>query len=292
MEIKKTLPDYLREAVLMTVGTLLVVIGIYFFKFPNNFSTGGVSGISVILGRLITYKFVTPGAVVFIINSALLIVGFAVFGRGFGFKTAYCSMLMSVALWALEYICPMDAPFTDEPLLELCYAVIFPAIGSAILFNINATTGGTDIIAMILRKYSSLDIGKSLACVDILIVISNAFVFGIKTGLFSALGLLSKALIVDSVIENINLSKYFIIVTEKPDEICEYITKELNRSGTVWKSVGAYTHHEKTIILVAMKRAQAAKLRVFVKATDPNAFIVISNTSDIIGKGFRTAVTN
>lgn len=272
----------------LTLGTLLVVIGVYFFKFPNNFSTGGVTGISIILGHLIPNPVITPGTLVLIINMALLVVGFLFVGREFGFKTVYCSLLMSVALRLLEIIYPMDAPFTGEPLLELCYAIMFPALGSAILFNMQASTGGTDIVAMMIRKYTGLETGRALLIADVLIVIVTAIVFGMETGLFAMLGLFAKALVVDNVIESINLSKYFIIVTEKPDELCEYIHTHLVRGATAWKAEGSYTHAEKTVLLAAMNRAQAARLRAYARQVDPGAFIVISNTSDILGRGFRT----
>ena len=282
--VKETLKTYF----LLTFGTLLVVIGIYFFKFPNNFSTGGVTGISIILGHLIPHPILSPGNFVLIINTALLLVGFGFVGRDFGFKTVYCSMLMSLALSALEIIFPMSAPFTDQPLLELVYAILFPAVGSAILFNLKASTGGTDIVAMIIRKYTGLKTGRALLVTDLIIVIATAFVFGMRTGLFSMLGLLAKALVVDSVIESINLSKYFIIVTEKPEQLCTYIHNTLHRAATIWESEGSYTHQPKHALLVAMSRSQATMLRAYVKEIDPAAFIVISNTSDIIGKGFRT----
>ena len=272
----------------LTIGTLLVVTGVYFFKFPNNFSTGGVTGISIILGHLLPNPILTPGTLVLIINTALLVVGFLFVSRDFGFKTVYCSMLMSLSLSGLEHIFPMDAPFTDQPLLELVYAILFPAVGSAILFNLRASTGGTDIVAMLIRKYTGLETGRALMIADLAIVIATALVFGMRTGLFSLLGLLAKALVVDSVIENINLSKYFLIVTEKPDELCQFIHHELRRGATIWESEGSYTHHPKHVLLAAMSRAQAARLRTFVRKIDPTAFIVISNTSDIIGKGFRT----
>lgn len=281
--VKETLKTYFW----LTLGTLLVVIGVYFFKFPNNFSTGGVTGISIILGHLIPNPVLSPGNLVLIINVALLVVGFAFVGREFGFKTVYCSMLMSLALSGLEIIYPMAAPFTDQPLLELVYAILFPAVGSAILFNMKASTGGTDIVAMLIRKYTGLETGRALMIADLLIVLATAVVFGIRTGLFALLGLLAKALVVDSVIESINLSKYFIIVTEKPDELCVYIHDTLHRAATIWESEGSYTHQKKHVLLVAMSRAQATHLRAYVKEVDPSAFIVISNTSDIIGKGFR-----
>ena len=139
----------------------------------------------------------------------------------------------------------MTAPFTDQPFLELCFAMMLPAVGSAILFNCNASTGGTDIVAMILKKYTSLDIGKALLVSDALIAFSACFVFDIRTGLFSLLGLIIKAFVVDSVIESINLCKYFSIVTSCPDAICDYIIREMNRSSTVIDAIGAYSHEDR-----------------------------------------------
>ena len=275
----------IRDFFLLTVGTLMVVIGVYFFKFPNNFSTGGVSGISVILGALL--PGISTGQLVLGINLALLLVGFLVFGRGFGIKTVYCSLLMSFSIYILERAVPLTAPLTSQPMLDLVFSVILPAVGSAILFNCQGSTGGTDIVAMIFKKYTSVDIGKALFCTDFLIATAAGVVFGIETGLFSLLGLLAKALVVDSVIENIHLSKYFTIVTHKPDEVVDFIKGTLNRSATILTGEGAFTHEGRKVILTVMGRAQAVKLRLYIRSIDPNAFIVISNTSEIIGKGFR-----
>ena len=276
----------INNFLLVTLGTVLTAVGIYFFKFPNNFSTGGVSGISILLGRLV--PFLSPAVTMWAINLILLIVGFLFFGRGFGLMTAYCSMLYSFLTWLFEVIYPMTQPFTDQPFLELCFAMMLPAVGSAILFNCNASSGGTDIVAMILKKYTSLDIGKALLVSDALIAASACFVFGIRTGLFSLLGLVIKAFVVDSVIESINLCKYFSIVTACPDAICDYVIREMNRSSTVIDAVGAYSHEDRKVIMVACRRSEAVKLRHFIKTVDPKAFMFITNTSEIIGKGFRS----
>ena len=275
----------IRDFFLLTVGTLMVVVGVYFFKFPNNFSTGGVSGISVILSALL--PGISTGQLVLGINLALLLVGFLVFGRSFGIKTVYCSLLMSLSIYILERVVPLDAPLTSQPMLDLVFSVMLPAVGSAILFNCQGSTGGTDIVAMIFKKFTSVDIGKALFCTDFLIATAAGVVFGIETGLFSLLGLLAKALVVDSVIENIHLSKYFTIVTHRPDEVVDFIKGTLNRSATILTGEGAFTHERRKAILTVMGRAQAVKLRLFIHSVDPNAFIVISNTSEIIGKGFR-----
>ena len=282
---KQSLRENIRDYVLLTLGTVLVAIGVYFFKFPNHFSTGGVSGISIILGQL--FPDITPGAYVFIINQLLLLAGFVVFGKSFGVRTAYVSLLLSGITWGLEFVLPLNAPMTNEPLLELVFSVALPAIGSAILFNMQASSGGTDIVAMILRKYTSLNIGNALLCVDISITIVAGLVFGVETGLFSVLGLALKSVIVDMVLENIKVHKAFQIITSKPNEITAYITDELKRGATRIEGEGAYTHEDKTIILTVVNRMQAVKLRQYARSVDAQCFILITNTTEIIGKGFR-----
>lgn len=274
-----------REYMLLTVGTLLTVIGIYFFKFPNHFSTGGVSGMAVILGHY--FPAMTPGDFVMLINVFLLLVGFAVFGRGFGVKTAYVSLLMSVATWVLERVVPMAGPMTTQPFLELIFAVGFPAVGSAMLFNLDASSGGTDIVAMILRKYTSLDIGKALMCSDLVITLMACVAFGMETGLYSVLGLIMKSLMVDMVLENINTHKYFHIITTKPREIEAFITETMHRGATELHGEGAYTHEGRTVLLTVVNRREAVLLRRQVRRLDPKAFVLIMNTGEIVGKGFR-----
>lgn len=281
MDIRKTVKEWL----LLLLGTTLTAAGVYFFKFPNNFSTGGVSGISVILGHY--FPSATPGDFVMGINMALLLVGFLVFGKGFGIKTAVVSTLMSAMIWVLERVLPMDHPMTSQPLMELIFAVSLPAVGSAILFNLDASTGGTDIVAMVLRKFTSLNIGNALMISDGIITVMACVAFGMETGLFSILGLLMKSLLVDMVLENINTHKYFHIITTHPREIEEYITRTLKRGATELHGEGAYTHEGRSILLTVMNRRQGILLRRYVRSVDPHAFVLIMNTGDIIGKGFR-----
>lgn len=279
-KVKKTVLEY----GLLTIATYIMVIGIYAFKFPNNFSFGGVTGIAVVLSKFVPS---TPGNLTFIINMVLLVIGFIFLGKGFGVKTAYVSIVMSLGLSFSEKIYPMTKPLTEEPFLELVYAVALPAVSSAIFFNMDASSGGTDIIAMILRKYTKLNIGSALFVSDLLIVVAACFVFDAETGLFSLLGLLTKSLVVDGVIENINLCKYFTIICDNPEPICDFIMNHLHRSATIQEAEGAYAHTKKTVIITIMKRGQAVELRNFIRMTQPSAFIAITNSSEIIGKGFR-----
>lgn len=282
---KKKIWQQIMEYVVLTIATIILVGGVYVFKFPNNFSFGGVTGIAIVFSAITPFS---AGTINFIINMVLLVFGFIFLGRGFGIKTVYVSLLMSVGLSFLEKVFPMSQPLTDEPVLELLFAIALPAFSSALLFNIGASGGGTDIIAMILKKYTNLgSIGTPLFIVDLVITIMACLVFDVKTGLFSFTGLLAKSLVIDGVIENINLCKYFTIVCNNPEGICEYIHKELNRSATVFQGEGAYQHKQKYIILTVMKRGQAVQLRNYIKIHEPGAFMMITNSSEIIGKGFR-----
>ena len=274
-----------KEWLMITAGILIMTVGIYFFKFPNHFSTGGVTGISIVLGHYI--PSMTPATFVTVINVILLILGFAVFGKSFGIRTVYASLLMSGTLRLLEIVCPMNAPMTTQPLVELMFAVGLPAVGSAILFNMDASSGGTDIVAMILRKYTSLNIGIALLCTDTIITLSACVAFGMETGLFSVLGLIIKALFVDLVMDNLQVKKCFQIITSDPEPIEDYITQELHRGATQLHGEGVYTHEGKTVLMTVVNRHEAIRLRNFIKANDPGAFMIITSSTEIIGNGFR-----
>lgn len=277
----------LKEFPLLTLGTALVAFGVYFFKFPNNFSTGGVTGIAILLSAI--FPAVSASLFASVLNVVFLILGFIVLNRGFGARTVYCSLLFSALLSGLEWLCPLSGPLTHQPLLELLFAVILPALGSGILFNMQGSTGGTDILAMILKKFTNVDIGRALLYVDVVVAGSTLFLIGIETGLFSLLGLLLKSVLVDTVIESINRKKSVILVTSLPEEVSDFITHNLKRSATIWEAKGAYSHETKWVVMSALSRSQAVILRRWLKERDPQAFILITNSSEIFGKGFLRA---
>lgn len=274
-----------NQFLIMTLGTVLLTVGVYFFKIPNGFSTGGVSGIGTILGKVTA---ISPAKWISIINIALLIFGFIFLGRETGAKTIYCSVLFSALTWLLEIVKPMYSPLTDETFLELIYAMLLTSIGAAMIFNSGASSGGTDIVALLLKKYARIDVGKALLAVDFLIAGSSFFVFGMKIGLFSMLGLFIKAFLVDSVIESLNSCKYFIVITDRSDEISKYIISKIHHGVTVTDAVGGYTNERKQMVHTVCKRMEAIKLRSRVYEIDPHAFTIITTSSDIIGRGFRS----
>ena len=275
----------LKNFSLLTISTLIMAVGIYFFKFANNFTFGGITGIAVLVTKFLP---ISASDFSFVVNILLLIIGWIVLGKSFAEKTAYSTILLSVSLSLLERIYPMSHPLTNEPLLELIFAILLPALGSAILFNIGASSGGTDVIAMILKKYTSVDIGKGLMISDLIFTLAGFLVFNVKTGLYSLFGLIMRSALIDNFIESFNRSKYFHVVTSNATCICDFIQNDLQRGATIVNATGAFTGDDKYIILTVLSPSQAVKLRNFIKEHDPKAFLLVSNTSEIIGKGFHS----
>lgn len=269
----------------MTIGVIFLTLGVYFFKIPNGFVTGGVSGIGTVLGSVA--PILSPATWIALINIALLVIGFIFVGKETGVKTVFCSLMFSGMSMVLEKIVPVNAPLTGQPFLELVYAIFLTSVGSAIMFSQSASSGGTDIVALILKKYTRINVGRALLYTDFIIAASSFFTFGIEIGLFSMIGLFAKAFLVDGIIDNINSCKYFVVITDKPDEVSEFVIGELNHSVTKHKVVGGFSGTEKYMIHTVCHRIDAIRLRKKVKEVDPNAFTVITTTSEIVGRGFR-----
>lgn len=272
---------------LLNLGTLLLAVGVYFFKSPNNFATGGVSGLAIILAK---YLPINQSTIMLIINATLLIVGFIFLGKGCTFKTIYCSLTYSLENMLFEWLIPLEKPLTDQPVLELVYAILLTGIGRAIVFNCGASSGGTDIVALIFKKYTKINVGMALLASDTLIAASTFFVFGIQSGLYSILGLFAKSFLIDSVIENLAKNKYITIITTLPEEIGLFILNELKRGYTMHDAEGGYSHDEKKILITVCNRGQALKLKLKVKEIDPESFVIITDANEILGKGFRDSV--
>nr|WP_294678515.1 YitT family protein [uncultured Blautia sp.] len=285
--MKELIPRRVLEYVVITFAVILMDVGIYVFKFPNNFSFGGVSGMAVVFAHFIP---LTSSQINLVINLILLVIGFMILGKDFGIKTGYVTVFSSLLLNVFEKLFPMSGSLTGNITLELCFAIILPALAAAILFFENASGGGTDIVAMIIRKYSTMNISGALFIVDCLIVIVSFMVFDLTTGLCSVLGLMAKTLLIDKSIERMKLNKYFTIISEKPEEICDYIMNELNRSATVYHGEGVYTHRDKKIILTVVDVKQAVFLQRFIEEVDPKAFLMVTKSSEVVGKGFMNYI--
>lgn len=282
---KITWTEFLKWGLVLNGGLLITAAGVHFFKTPNKFAMGGTSGISIILSSL--FPALNVGSAMFLVNGLLVVLGLIFLGRKAMGVTIYSSFAVSAFISLFEWLFPIQAPFTDDTLLELLFAVILPAVGSAMVFNVGASTGGTDILAMILSKFSSMEIGKALLVSDFLIALIAGGLFGVKTGMYCVLGLAMKAFLVDSVIESMNLRKVVTVVSAKSDEVKRFIVEELHRSATVYTAKGAYTGQAEEVLTTVLTRRQTVALRNHIRRVDPKAFLTIVNSSEIVGKGFR-----
>lgn len=279
--------DEFTRYLLMAFAAILMACGTHFFKYPNSFVIGGVEGMSIIASTFVPFS--RPQITLFI-NVVLLLIGFLILGKHFAIRTGYVAILNSLTQLALDYLIPIHGSLSGNKLLELIFTLLISAFGSAILFNLAASSGGTDIIAMIIKKYSSLEVGKALLACDSIFTIASIWIFDIEIGLLSVLGLLLKGICVDIIIQAMNTDKLFIIITTKPDPVADFIRNDLNRSATKLTGVGIYKGLERSVFFLVLSPKETPRFRKFIREIDHEAFITIVNTSKIIGKGFY--VTN
>ena len=289
MQTKVTFKNFLS----MHLGIILIALSTYFILVPNHFVTGGMTGLSTVLAQELT--FLTQSQWLLLLNALVLILGFIFLGKSTGVFTVYCSLGYSSIMMIFEAndligkVSANGRTLTDEPFMELVVGITLYAIGTAIIFYAGASSGGMDIVALIIQKYTRMDVGRAVLSVNSIIAISSIFVFkNITTGILSLVGLFMNSFIIDTVIDNFNSCKYFIVITDKPELVSEYIMNTLHHGVTVTDAVGAYTLAKKGMVHTVCRRYEAIKLRQAIKQIDENAFIVITTSSEIIGKGFRS----
>lgn len=290
--------------VILIFGIIMMSCSVYFFQTPNDFTLGGIAGIAVILESFIKplAPFFTQGVIMAIINVALLIIGLIILGKQCTVRTIFCSLFYTAFIWLFEYLDVIGAintaigrvneagvalrSLTDEPLLELVYAILLFGIGGALVFNCGASSGGTDIIALILKKFTNINVGMALMIIDMIIVLVSFYTFDVDKGLFSVLGLFTKSFLLDGVIESIGKTKYLTIITENPEKIAEYILKVINHGYTMYDAEGGYTHKKKKVLVTVCKRSEALKIKMKIHQEDPASFVIITDANEILGKGF------
>jgi len=268
----------------ITVGSLLTALGINLFLAPNKIAAGGVSGIAIILHYLTK---VPIGATMLTINVILFIMAFLILGRSFGLKSIYATVILSVFVDGLAQIIPNSWAVQDL-LLAVLFGDFLTGIGIAMVLSRDASTGGTDIIAMILTKFTGIDVGKTLLFVDFLVTLFAAISFGKIIGMYSLLAVIVNTTTIDYVLEGISTSFKVIVITIKGKKIAERIIKELNRGVTILEATGAYTGEKRDMLWIILKRPrEIIKLRNIIKEEDPTAFMTVSHVREVLGKGFR-----
>jgi uncharacterized membrane-anchored protein YitT (DUF2179 family) len=278
--MNQTLKSYLW----ISIGSLLVAIGISFFLIPANLATGGITGLAMIINAL--FPQISIGNALIVLNILLFIIGFLTIGKAFGGKTIYASFLLTGIIYIFDTFFPLASPLVTDLIVNLIVGVLISGIGLGVVFNQNASTGGTDIIAKVLNKFFNIEIGKSLLIADFVVVSLAAFSFGIELAIYAFLGIFFNGLIIDSVIEGFNLKISVSINSVKSEEIQTYIVNHLDRGATIYTARGAYSKSNREIVNSVMNKKEFVKLKNHVKTIDPNAFIMVSNVREVLGEGF------
>lgn len=281
--VKKSVKEYGE----ITIGILLVAFAVEYFFVPNNLAAGGVTGLAIVINNYI--PALSTGILVLIMNLVLFVVAFIFLGGNFGAKTIYTSFGLSIIMALMEKFLKPQAISTDLIIATL-FGTVISAIGMAIVFNVNASTGGTDIIAKILNKYFHINIGKSLLIVDFLVTISGAVTFGLNMGLYALVCVILNGLAIDRFIEGFKTCMSVTIISEKNNEINEFILNSLERGCTNVSGVGGYTKKETFIIYTVLGRMEFIKLKNYIKEIDPRAFITVSQVHEVLGEGFADLV--
>ncbi len=272
-----------KDALFIALGSFIVALGVYYFMVPENLATGGISGLSIVLHSYLSLPISITN---FILNTVLLIVSFFFLGKEFGGKTIMSVSFMSLSMYLMEFFLPATSPVTDEVLLNLMCGIVISAIGLSIVFNHNASTGGTDIIAKILNKYFNMDMGKGLMAADIIVVILAFFTYGIQTGIIGAFGWFLNGIVVNYFIDGFSVKNEVVIITRKPEVVKNYIFEKLDRGVTIYKAQGGYTNEEKDIIVTILARREYYILKNMLKKLDEESFVIVRTVQEVYGFGF------
>ena len=270
---------------LLNLGLILTAVALVLFKTPNHLAFGGTTGFAILLNTALPALPVS--VYMWILNAALVLLGLVFLERKAVLWSAFASFALSGYTSLFEWLFPVTASITGDLWLDVCFAVLLPAVGSALVFDIGASTGGTDILAMILRRRTDIEIGKALFAVDVGVVVAAIGLYGPRVGLYCVLALIGKTFVVDGFIESIRQRKVCQVICDHPRDVEEFIVKKLGRTATVTFGWGAYSGRRQTILTSVLSRREAMKLRLFVRAQDPGAFITIVSSSEIVGRGFR-----
>ncbi|MCM3029664.1 YitT family protein [Niallia sp. MER 6] len=269
----------LREYIYVLIGSAIVALSFNLFLLPNNIASGGVSGISTITASLFHWE---PAFVQWAFNIPLFIAGVILLGKNFGIKTLVGTLFLPFVVFLSKDM----EPWTTQPLLAALYGGIGIGLGIGLVFKGKASTGGTDLAAQIITKYTGMSLGKSVALIDGVIVITAAAVFSIEQGLYALLALFVTSKTIDIVQVGFGSSKMALIITDKQEEVREGILTKIDRGVTKLTAHGGYTDFERPILMCVVDQAQFTKLKLLVQTIDPSAFVIVMDASEVHGRGF------
>lgn len=264
----------------LLIGSLFVALSFNLFLVPNGIASGGVSGISILVQELTR---ITPALTQWALNIPLFIAGLWLLGKKFGAKT-----LLGTVVLPLFVLLTANVPApTDNPILAAIYGGIGVGLGLGLVFRGGGSTGGLDLAAQILHRYTGLPYNLAIVCFDGLVIIAAGIIFSPEVSLYALIALFVTSKTIDFVQNGLQLSKVAFIISERTEEVAEAILHDLDRGLTRLDGHGGYTGAGKTVLMVVVGQNEVSKLKQLVRSIDSGAFVIISNTAEVLGQGFK-----
>ena len=266
------------ELFTLTAAVAIIAAAVYFFLVPSHASVSSISGLGIILTNFIPLPL---SVITMVLNVVLLIIGFITCGREFGTKTVYTSILLPVFIGIFERIFPNIGSLTKTQELDvLCYVLVV-SVGLSILFNMNASSGGLDIVGKIMNKYLHIELGKAMSLAGMCVALSAALVYDKKTVVLSVLGTYFNGMVVDHFIFGQNLKRRVCIITKYEEELRNFILHELHSGATIYDAIGAYNLDKRHEIITIVDKNEYQKLMNYINNLDPKAFITVYTVADM-----------
>lgn len=269
-----------KEWVIITLGMMLIACGVYFFLVPSEVIFGSISGLSFVLSKITNIPI---SVLTFILNMVLLVIGYIFVGKEFGTKTVYTSLLLPVFLWILEQLFPVQGSLTNNNVYDLALYILVIALGQALLFNVNASSGGLDVVAKIINKYTHMEIGKAVTIAGFVAASSSILVYDIGTLIVSLFGTYLNGLVVDYFIDGFNKKKRVCIVSDDYEEIKDYIITNMKRGVTLYPVMGGYNRENKIELQTVLTKYEYKQLLNHLKYSEYKTFITVSTVNEVVG---------
>lgn len=268
----------IKEFLIITVGTIIVATAVFFFMIPSHVTIGSGSALAMVIAEFVPLPV---SAITLALNVFLLLIGFLLVGRDFGAKTVYSTILMPSVMRVYEILFPNFSSITNEPILDVLGYILVVGVGLALLFSVNSSSGGLDIVAKLMNKYMGIELGKAMSLSGMLVALSSALCFDKATVVLSVIGTYFGGMIVDHFIFGMNLKRRVCIVSEEHEKIIDYILHEIHSGATLYEGIGAYTRQKRMEIIAIVDKQEYRMLMEFMKKTDPKAFMTVYSVNDI-----------
>lgn len=270
----------ISEFVYITFAMFIITFAVYFFLVPSGIVVGSISGLSMVINKLINLPI---SIITFVLNMSLLVIGFLFIGKEFGAKTVYTSLLMPLFLGLFEILCPLEGSLTNNSVYDLVAYTLIIAFGQAMLFNVNASSGGLDIVGKIVSKYTHMEIGKALTLCGIITASTSILVYDVSTLIVSLIGTYANGQAIDYFIDGFNKRKKICILSEDYEEIMRFIMEDMQRGATLYTAMGGFDKKERIEIQTIMTTSEYKKLLDYLHKSDFKAFVTVSTINEVIG---------